>query len=449
MTDIRTYLRPILEDQNPWWTDPGARRAIAYPRRRDLHEQVLRQVGRLEDRRAVVVVGPRQVGKTVLLLQIADALLQSGWPPRNITYFDFSDDRLPTRSEIGPRHVVEARPVGARTDRPHVFLLDEIGRSIQWASWLKQAVERTRDRFAVTDSAASRLRERSVESGLGRWDDHVMEGLSFREYLRLLGRDGEREEETLLRLVNPLDRYLAVGGFPEHAGSEAFDEVRRRIRSAVAEKAIGKDLLLADVDIPRVKDLFVYLVQDSGGLFDAVVRARDLGGADPRSVRRWTERLKETLLLVELPRRVPRATARLRSKPRIYAADHGLIVSFAPIHAEEGVRGRVFEAAVFRHLRDAARAMGGELGYFRAEEDLEADFVLDTHDETIAIEVTSSPGPEERKLERLRRAGQRLGAGVLLLVYGGTIEETRGNVRLVPLQRLLLDTSVLLTRKST
>ncbi|MGH7150970.1 MAG: ATP-binding protein [Planctomycetota bacterium] len=441
------YLDPILQDQNPWWDDPGARRAIAYPVRRDLHAEVFRKVGRLDDRRAALVVGPRQVGKTVLLLQTADALLDADWPPRNLTYFDFSDDRLPTRPEMSPRQVTETRPPGGRSDRPHVFLLDEIGRCPNWAPWLKQAVERTRDRFVVTDSAASRLRLHARESGLGRWDDHHMEGLSFREFLRLVGRKEEREEDALLRLASPLERYLTLGGFPEHATSEAFDEVRRRIRSAVAEKAVGKDLADEDLDLPRVKDLFVYLVQDSGAIFDAAARGRDLG-SDPRSVRRWSDVLQETLLVVPLHRRTPRASARLRAKPRLYAADHGLIVAFAPIHAEASVRSRVFEAVVYRHLRDAARTAGGEIGYFRTDEDLEVDFVVDERNRAIAIEVTCSATPDGEKIDRLRRAAGRMGASSALLVHGGTIEQVRGPVVLVPLPSFLMDPLAFLRRRA-
>src|SRR2546422_9280335 len=113
----------ILLDQNPWWQDPTARRAAAYPVRRDLHAQILEHVGRLTDRRAALVMGPRQVGKTVLLLQIADELLDRGLPAANITYFDFSDDRISRRTTA--REVIEIRHAAVSTDHPRIFLLDE------------------------------------------------------------------------------------------------------------------------------------------------------------------------------------------------------------------------------------------------------------------------------------------------------------------------------------
>jgi predicted AAA+ superfamily ATPase len=51
-----------------------------------------------DSRRALVLSGPRQVGKTTILYQvIGDLLGNQGWPAENITYFDFSDERLSAR----------------------------------------------------------------------------------------------------------------------------------------------------------------------------------------------------------------------------------------------------------------------------------------------------------------------------------------------------------------
>ena len=68
-----------------------------------------------------LLLGPRQVGKTVLLLQLADDLLDKGLPPQNLTYFDFSDERI--TEEVTARQVVEAQPVGVNSEYPRVFLL--------------------------------------------------------------------------------------------------------------------------------------------------------------------------------------------------------------------------------------------------------------------------------------------------------------------------------------
>ncbi len=430
-------LADLIQDQNPWWRDGEIRRARGYPVRRDLQPRILRRVLRVEDRRAVVLLGPRQVGKTVLLLQLADDLLSGGWPAHNLTYFDFSDDRI--TGDVTAREVVEAEPVGLDPAYPRVFLLDEIRSAPNWDLWLKQAVDARVGRIVATDSAARLLRDGARESGQGRWDEIYMEGLTFREFIALHGGPGEEVEAILRRTPNLHERYLALGGFPEYVLQEDFPEVRRRLRSDIAERAILRDLSGLGVDVERVKDLFVYLLQDSGAELNAEARARDLG-ADPRSVREWSRLLSDTLLVSSLERFNRNAAAGLRSKSKIYAADPGLVMAFAPLPVQDAsVRARAFEAAVYRHLRETARELEGGLSYFRQGEDLEIDFVLEDQSSLIAIEVTSGLRARADKLERLRQAAKRLGTDRRLLIHGGVIEEMAEGVETVPVQRFLLN----------
>ena len=98
-------------------------------------------------------------------------------------------------------------------------------------------------------------------------------------------------------LPNATARYLAAGGFPEHARSEMFEEVRRRLRSDVVDRAIMRDLALpGGVDVVQALAFFIYLAQSSGSIFDAAARAREVG-ADPRSVRNWCRLFEDARLI--------------------------------------------------------------------------------------------------------------------------------------------------------
>lgn len=431
-------IHPILEDLNPWWRDSGQRRAGRYPVRRDVQPRVLHHVG-TEERRALLLLGPRQVGKTTVLLQCADDLLEKDFPPANLTYFDFSDDRVV--GEVGARDVAEVVPPGGDADYPRVLLLDEISRAPRWDLWLKGAVDRGGVRIVATDSAASLLREGARDSGQGRWDEWVLEGLTLGEFVRMSLGIAESEAPERPDLV---ERYLALGGFPEHVGSEDPPSVRRRLRSDVVDRALMRDLAGRVDDPRRVRDLFVYLLQDSGAKLDRGNRADDLG-ADPRTVGSWVELLKETFLLVELRELVlsKKAAARLGRNAKLYAADPALVPAFAASPqpgCDPEVRAAVFEAAAYRHLRELARREGGELAYARLGDDLEVDFVLRRPDgELVAVEVTSSPKVKPRKLARLNEVADRIGAAARVLVHGGWIEEERQGVRVLPMGRFLLD----------
>lgn len=427
-------LNDILQDQNPWWQDGAIRAAREYPVRRDLQQYLLNRLMRPDDRRALLLMGPRQVGKTVLLLQLADDLLDVGIPPANLTYFDFSDDRLTTK--VTAREVVDLQPVGASPEFPRIFLLDEIRRSDRWNLWLKQAVDHRIGRIVATDSSAGLLRDEARESGLGRWDEHRVEGLSFHEFARFrLG--GDHDWPTILeREPDLLSSYLTLGGFPEHVLRQNAAEARRLLRSDVVERAV-RDIAGAGIDAQRAKDLLVYLIQSSGGEFRAEARANDLG-ADARSVAAWTGWLLETRLIERLEKLTRHPAETLRARAKIFAADPALINAFAPLLSET-VRPQLFEAAVFRHLREVAREVDGTVTYFRQKNDLEIDFVLQHGNNLVGIEVKSGAQIRPAHLERLRKAGEALEASRLLFIYGGVTAAGAGDVPAIPLLKFLMD----------
>ena len=399
-------------------------------------------------RRAAALLGPRQVGKTTLLLQLVDALLEQGWPPGNITFFDFSDERLVLPAS--PREVAAIPPVGLSTEYPRVYLFDEIQNAPDWQRWLKSAVDESRraatpgSRFIVTGSAAASLRRGGVQSGQGRWDEIPIEGLTLAEFLRLGSPGQEDAPPTSIRDRQAYERYREIGGFPEHLSPlVSTREARQRIREDIADRAILRDLLHTGLDVERLRRLFVYLVNGSGNTWSQAKRARDLD-ANPKSVAEWLSALEDTRLIVKLDRdrhARARARAQLRPQPKVYASDHGLVTAFSPHpnpFEDPDVRARVFEAAVFRHLREVARAQGGVLSYGRFDEDLEIDFIVRYADHSVGIEVTSSTEARPRKLARASQAMREAGIDRKLLVHGGPIFEMTGDIKLVPLPEFLL-----------
>ena len=442
-------LSPIAEDLNPWWREPGARRALAWPTRRAPHGRLLEQIVRPGERRAQVLLGPRQVGKTTLLKQLADDLLDRGWPARNLTYFDFEDFRL--KRTVNPEEIAELRPSSGDRERPHVFLLDELHHVPRWDRWLKYAVDNQIGRIVGTDSAASLLREGGWESGLGRWDEILLEGLTLLEFAALSREYGRTQKSSVRSFDEEVkelsgdtelaERYFALGGFPAYVTVDDASLARERLRSDIVDRAIRRDLAGQVEDPERLRRLFVFLVQRSGSEQNSSDRAADLG-LDPRTVARWIDLLQDTFLIAALPRAATsaKAAARLRGRPKLYAADHGLVTAFAETQPREGeVRSRVLEAVVYRHLREAARAYGGELHYLRWGDGLEVDFVLELDRERYAVEVTQSVQPGAAKRGALSRAADRAGADRAELIYGGLAEGGVEGLSFVPVHRFLAE----------
>jgi len=258
----------------------------------------------------------------------------------------------------------------------------------------------------------------------------------------------ESSPESLLPRPEIVERYLAIGGFPEYVEAESearLAEVRRRLRSDIVDRAVLRDLAGRVENPGRVRDLFVYLMQESGAELVSSNRADDLS-ADRRSIESWVDLLEDTLLVSRLERRRERASKRLRSRPKLYASDHGLVMAFAasadPVNDPE-VRSRVFEAVVYRHLRELARQLSADLTFLRIDDRQEADFVLDLAAGPIVIEVTHSRRIKPTKLGGLAGAGARIGAIRRVLIHGGAADDGSrpgaDETVCMPLARFLVD----------
>jgi predicted AAA+ superfamily ATPase len=432
----------VAADQNPWWETPGARPVRHLSQRRDLFDRLYLALGDFLQSRAQILLGPRQVGKSTLLLQIVGKLLEDGVAPSNVTFFDFADDRLEPNT-VSPRDVVGLGAPGMVGNTPRYFLFDEITWAKPgWDRWLKQAIDAERRnqtqsafRFILTSSSAALLRDASMESGQGRWDSHLMEGLTFSEYARLSPTKGPEMEL----------RYLRTSGFPGQLREDDQGLARKRLREDISDRAILHDLLVHNVDVARVRTLFTYLVQTSGNQWAAENRAQDLD-ADPRTASQWLHLLILTGLITALPRWTPgksgkpgKASSELRAHPKIYASDHGLLLAFSAQAAEDPeLQGRVLEAVVYRHLR-SIRDDDRDVAYFRVDDRCEIDFVTFLEGVTIGVEVTAARSVDGEKLAKVEVAGSRLGAKRLVIVHGGLFEGERQGIRLVPRHRFLSD----------
>ena len=102
---------------------------------------------------------------------------------------------------------------------------------------------------------------------------------------------------------------------------------------------------------------------------------------------------------------------------------------------------------VFRHLRDVAHLVRGELSFFRRRiknDDLEVDFVLSFERGLVVIEVTSSNDPPARKYNRLLRVGKILKTSRLVVIHGGVVDVTEERVTSLSLARFLLQPELVL-----
>ncbi|MFO8033731.1 MAG: AAA family ATPase, partial [Candidatus Bipolaricaulota bacterium] len=217
-----------LQHQNPWWERPHEVPAVytdCRPRSYLPHFTAL--IGESGVHRAVVLMGPRRVGKTFLVHHAIQDLLEQGTDPNSIAYFALDQ---PLFNGLGLEEIVGyyLELVGEQhRGQPAYVFFDEIQYLRNWEAHLKSMVDLYPElRIAVSGSAAAALRLGSRESGAGRFTDLMLPPLTFQEYLMLLSLESlvqpEREdEERTWRATDPnalnehFQRYLNFGGYPE------------------------------------------------------------------------------------------------------------------------------------------------------------------------------------------------------------------------------------------
>lgn len=253
---------------NPWWQTGD----IAYDYRsvkpRLILDKFYNYLSLEGLRRAVLLLGPRRVGKTWLLHHAVDRLLSKGdVAPRNIIFLPI--DAPPYHGCELEELVHEASAVSGadpRTEKMFVFF-DEIQYKKDWETSLKTLTDSYPNiKFVASGSAASVLAKGARESGAGRFTDLTLSPLSFYEYVHMTGGD-ERMFESMETTNRRFLDYVNFGGYPELVSSDAVrDNPRQFIQRDIVDKVLLRDLpsLYHIDDVRDLQAFFSYIAFHSG-----------------------------------------------------------------------------------------------------------------------------------------------------------------------------------------
>ncbi len=74
----------VMRQYNPWWHTPSAIREESRPAKRIAFYEALKMIKHKTLRRFVVLSGARRVGKTTIMYQMIERLIEEGICPKNI-----------------------------------------------------------------------------------------------------------------------------------------------------------------------------------------------------------------------------------------------------------------------------------------------------------------------------------------------------------------------------
>jgi uncharacterized protein len=307
MKDVSTQqVAEHLKRLNPWWTsgqmDEGT--LVLRPR---AYLPLVRQILLDEKlRRAVVLLGPRRVGKTILIRHLIADLLERGVGATRIAYVEMDHPLLHGQSlEAIVRQIEDSATSG---EGARYLFFDEIQSHKDWEKYLKSLVDHRPDlRILVSGSAAAALKRQSTESGAGRFTDFLLPPLTFSEYLQLRPEPAAiREEEPALYALEDIGRlneqfveYVNFGGYPELALSPTVrGNPERFVKSDIVDKVLLRDLpqLYGIKDIQELNSLFTLLAFNTAEEV-SFEQLSQRSGVGKQTIQRYIEYLEAAFLI--------------------------------------------------------------------------------------------------------------------------------------------------------
>lgn len=211
--------------------------AYGYAKKRDLFHTIVKQT---DIAQITGIVGLRRTGKTVLLKQLIDYLIEHGHQRDRIIYYSFDDEVVPLEEifqDFASRAGVDVGDAG----KLHVFL-DEIQKLDNWQNQIKYYYDTHKNvKFYVSGSSSLFLKKKAEESLAGRIFLFHLPVLSFREFLAFKGEEELLKNPDMFReeAMRQTELYMRRQ-FPELVTAQE-DFVKMYVESII-NKIVYEDL---------------------------------------------------------------------------------------------------------------------------------------------------------------------------------------------------------------
>jgi uncharacterized protein len=365
----------------------------------------------LENWRGVVLVGPRQIGKTTLARQfVAES---------SANYFDLekSLDRDRLRD-----------PFLTLSDLQGLIVIDEVQLAPGLFPALRVLMDRTdqgpnsqRGQFLLLGSASPALLRQSGESLLGRVLTIEVSGFGVHE---VASQDR--------------DRLWIRGGYPR-AFTAASDDLAYQWLDAASQSYVFNDLpqLGVNVNAPAMLRFWKMLAHMHGQVWNAAHPARSLGVSES-TVRRYLDYLTQSFMVRQLQPWHVNLNKRQVKSPKVYLRDSGLLHCLLGIRQpqtllEHPMRGASWEGFALEQVIKVAQP--DEAYFWATHSGAELDLLLLKGRQRVGVEFKHTDSP--KVTASMRTAAEDLQLDKLYVVYPGKIRYPLAiDIEAVPLESL-------------
>lgn len=411
--------------------------------KRDLFEEIKNHLSAKE---ISLIIGPRQVGKTTLMLLLKEYLEKKG----EKTLFLNLDVEADKQYFISQEALIRKINLEFGKEKGYVFI-DEIQRKENAGLFLKGIYDLNLPyKFIVSGSGSLDLKEKIHESLVGRKRMFELYPISFKEFVNF--KTNYRYEESLeeffevekVKTESLLNEYLNFGGYPRVVLEEKLSE-KVRIIDEIYRSYLDKDVsyLIKSEKIDTYSLLIKLLAGQIGRLINYSELSSTLG-ISLQTLKNYLWYAEKTFIIHRLTPYFRNVRKEITKSPVIYFYDLGLrnyaLGLFGKVEFSPDI-GFLFQNFVFNIIKEKFRFTGASVHFWRTKDKAEVDFVINFGKEIIPIEAKYKKLKEptvERSLRSFVEKYHPKEAWIINLALEYEVKIDKTIVKFLPFYRLLM-----------
>jgi len=364
-------------------------------------------VAHLSKKELSLIVGPRQAGKTTLMLQVQDYLKKKNEKTLFLS-LDFEGDtpHFNTQAALLDRINLE---FGKK--KGYVFI-DEIQRKENAGIFLKGLYDmQTPYKFVVSGSGSIELKEKVHESLAGRKRMFELQTVSLKEFInyKTMYKYEDRLDEYFriekTESLGLLIEYLNFGGYPRVILEETLAE-KLQTMDEIYRSYIEKDIAYL-LRVERI-DAFGNLLRLLAGQAGNIINLNEISstvGISVQTVKNYLYYAEKTFVIKRLTPYYRNIRKEISKSPVVYFNDIGMrnfsIGQFGRYMMLSEI-GFLFQNLIYRLLHEKIKDEGSTLHFWRTKDRAEVDFVINKGREVIPVEVKCKEMKEKSIARSLR-----------------------------------------------
>ncbi|PIP30942.1 ATPase [bacterium (Candidatus Howlettbacteria) CG23_combo_of_CG06-09_8_20_14_all_37_9] len=345
----------------------------------------------LESKEITLITGPRQAGKTTIMLELKKNLENEG----KKTLFLNLDIEADRRFFNSQEDLIRKIKLELGESQGFVFI-DEMQRKEDAGLFLKGIYDMNLPyKLIVSGSGSIELKEKIHESLSGRKRIFELSTITFEEFVNY--RTDYKYENRLNNFLEIesektahfLKEYLNFGGYPKVILAETIEE-KQKIIAEIYQSYLEKDIsyLLGIQKTEAFTNLVKALSHQVGNLIN-YSELSSTAQLSEKTVKNYLWYLEKTFVLERVTPFFKNPRKEITKSPMVYFEDLGLRNYSAGVFGrveETSNLGSLFENLIFFLLKDKIYFSPANIHFWRTKDGAEVDFVIDTHKQ-LPIEV--------------------------------------------------------------